>query len=63
MFGFWEALIVLLLVLVVVGGERLPELGRTIGKMIRNAKDEVSENTIIQTKPANRKPSSNDKTS
>ncbi len=63
MFGFWEALIVLLLVLVVVGGERLPELGRAIGKMIRNAKDEVSENTIIQTKPANRKPSSNDKTS
>ena len=51
MFGFWEGVIVLLLVLIVLGGKQLPELGRSVGKMIRNVKDEVSETTIVQVSP------------
>jgi sec-independent protein translocase protein TatA len=37
--GVPEVLIILLVVLVIFGGSRLPELGKGIGKGIRNFKD------------------------
>ncbi len=37
--GVPELLIILLVVLVIFGGSRLPELGRGIGKGIKNFKD------------------------
>jgi sec-independent protein translocase protein TatA len=38
-FGVMELLLVLAIVIVIFGGSRLPELGRGIGKAIRNFKD------------------------
>jgi len=33
--GFWELLVLLLIVLLVVGAKRLPDLGRSLGNAIR----------------------------
>jgi sec-independent protein translocase protein TatA len=35
-FGIWELLLVLLIVLLVVGAARLPQIGEALGKAIRN---------------------------
>lgn len=43
-FGFWHWVIVLVIVLIVFGPSRLPNLGKSIGKAIRGFKDEM--NTI-----------------
>ena len=36
--GFWELILVLVLVLVVAGPERLPEIVRTLGRLAGRAK-------------------------
>ena len=41
--GVPELLIILLIVILIFGGSRLPELGRGIGKAIRNFKDETQD--------------------
>jgi sec-independent protein translocase protein TatA len=41
--GLPEMLIILLIVVVIFGANRLPELGRGIGKGIRNFKDATRE--------------------
>jgi sec-independent protein translocase protein TatA len=41
--GFPELLIILFLVILIIGGNRLPELGKSIGKGIRNFKDATKE--------------------
>jgi sec-independent protein translocase protein TatA len=41
--GFPEIVIILLIVVVIFGANRLPELGRGIGKGIRNFKDATRE--------------------
>lgn len=41
--GLPEMLVVLLIVLVIFGASRLPELGKGIGRSIRNFKDAVRE--------------------
>ena len=50
-FGFWEILVVLILALVVVGPERLPEmvrfLGRQYGKLMR-ASDELRRAFVLE---------------
>ena len=43
--GPLELLLVLLIVLVVVGGKRLPQLGRQLGGGIREFKDSVTRKT------------------
>jgi sec-independent protein translocase protein TatA len=41
--GPWEILILLLIILLVFGPKRLPELGRSLGKGMREFKDSVSK--------------------
>lgn len=40
--GVWELLILLLVLLLVFGPKRLPEMGRSLGKGMREFKDSVS---------------------
>ena len=35
-FGIWELLLVLLIIMLVVGASRLPQIGEALGKAIRN---------------------------
>ncbi|HEY6507664.1 MAG TPA: twin-arginine translocase TatA/TatE family subunit [Vicinamibacterales bacterium] len=42
-FGFTELLIILAILIVVFGANRLPELGRGIGRGIRNFKDATKD--------------------
>ena len=43
-FGLPEILIILVIVILIFGANRLPELGRGIGKGIRNFKDATKNN-------------------
>ena len=51
--GIWEILILLLVVLLVFGPKRLPEMGRSLGKGMREFKDGVSgiDSEPVQTTP------------
>ena len=40
--GIWEILILLLVVLLVFGPKRLPEMGRSLGKGMREFKDSIT---------------------
>jgi sec-independent protein translocase protein TatA len=40
--GVWEILILLLVVLLVFGPKRLPEMGRSLGRGMREFKDSIS---------------------
>lgn len=42
-FGIWELLIILFIVILLFGANRLPELAKGIGKSVRNFKDAVKE--------------------
>lgn len=42
--GIWELLILLLVLLLVFGPKRLPEMGRQLGKGMREFKDSVTGN-------------------
>jgi sec-independent protein translocase protein TatA len=44
--GIWEILILLLVVLLVFGPKRLPEMGRSLGKGMREFKDSISGNDV-----------------
>lgn len=41
--GFPELLVILAIVIVIFGANRLPEIGRGIGSAIRNFKDETNK--------------------
>lgn len=41
--GFWEIVIIALLVLLLFGGKKIPELMRGLGKGIKNFKDGMKE--------------------
>jgi sec-independent protein translocase protein TatA len=41
-FAWWELLLILLVLLLVFGAKRLPEMGRSLGKGMREFKDSVS---------------------
>lgn len=53
MFGFGvpELLIILVIVLVIFGASRLPEIGGALGKSIRNFKNASSGKDEIEIKP------------
>ena len=42
-FGIWELLIILFIVILLFGANRLPELAKGIGKSVRNFKEAVKE--------------------
>jgi sec-independent protein translocase protein TatA len=42
--GIWEMLILLLVILLVFGPKRLPEMGRSLGKGMREFKESVTGN-------------------
>ena len=42
-FGFWEILIVLLVVLLLFGGKKIPELMKGLGKGVKNFKEGMKE--------------------
>ena len=42
--GIWELLILLLVLLLVFGPKRLPEMGRSLGKGMREFKDSIAGN-------------------
>jgi sec-independent protein translocase protein TatA len=50
--GFWQVLVILIMFLVLFGPKRLPDLGSSLGKAIRNfkksiAEDEIEENSDV----------------
>jgi sec-independent protein translocase protein TatA len=55
--GPTELLIVLVIVLLLFGGKRLPELARGLGKSIVNFKSAVSEESAPEDSDAPKKPS------
>jgi sec-independent protein translocase protein TatA len=42
-FGIWELVLILLIVVVIFGAGKLPQLGESLGKAIRNFKKGVKE--------------------
>jgi sec-independent protein translocase protein TatA len=42
-FGHWEILIILILVMIIFGAGKLPEIGAGLGKSIRNFKKGVAD--------------------
>ena len=42
--GVWEILLILLVVLIVFGPKRLPEMGRSLGRGMREFKDSITGN-------------------
>lgn len=57
--GIQELIIILIIVLVLFGATRLPQIGEGIGKAIRNFKKAMSESNEIDVTP--KKPISEDK--
>ena len=49
--GIQELLIILVIVLVIFGAGRLPEIGRDLGKAIKGFKKAVTENEEIDVTP------------
>jgi sec-independent protein translocase protein TatA len=52
--GIWEILILLLVVLLVFGPKRLPEMGRSLGRGMREFKDSVSGKDFEDDEPGSR---------
>ncbi|QGY42068.1 twin-arginine translocase TatA/TatE family subunit [Pseudodesulfovibrio cashew] len=50
-FGIWELLIILLIVLVIFGAKKLPEIGGGIGQAISNFKRATNEPEEIDVTP------------
>jgi sec-independent protein translocase protein TatA len=57
--GIWELLILLIVLLLVFGAKRLPEMGRSLGKGMREFKEGVSgvEDSVKTTPPPAELPS------
>ncbi|MCD6255881.1 MAG: twin-arginine translocase TatA/TatE family subunit [Deltaproteobacteria bacterium] len=52
--GFTEFILIVLIILIVFGAKRLPELGRGIGMGIRNFRKALKEPTEIDITPKDR---------
>jgi len=50
-FGATELIVILIIVIVIFGGKRLPELGRGIGEAMKNFKKAVSRDEIDVSPP------------
>lgn len=56
MIGFTEMLVILVVVLLIFGARRIPELGRSLGGGIKNFKKAISERDDAPQKPEDEKP-------
>ena len=56
--SIWELMILLIVLLLIFGAKRLPEMGRSLGKGMREFKDSVSgiEETVTAPTPASTTP-------
>jgi sec-independent protein translocase protein TatA len=52
--GVWELLLILLIVLVIFGAGRLPQIGAGIGKGVRNFKKSLKGEDEIDITPTNK---------
>lgn len=52
--GATELIIILVIVIILFGASRLPEIGKGIGEAIRNFKKSTSENPEIDVTPKNK---------
>ena len=52
--GVWEILVLLLVVLLVFGPKRLPEMGRSLGRGMREFKDSISGKDLDDEEPVHR---------
>lgn len=48
--GMWELLIILVIILIIFGVGKLPEIGSALGKGIKNFKKSANENNEIANK-------------
>jgi len=46
MFGHWELILILLIVVVLFGAKRLPELGKGVGEALKNFKKGIAKEEI-----------------
>jgi sec-independent protein translocase protein TatA len=51
-FAWWELVLILLVLLLVFGAKRLPEMGRSLGKGMREFKDAVTSDERSAPPPA-----------
>ena len=49
--GLPELLIILLIVIIIFGANKLPQLGKGIGQGMRNFKDSIKDGGVDDTKP------------
>lgn len=61
--GIQELLVILLIVVIVFGAKRLPELSSSLGKAIRNFRRSMSESDEIDITPGKNEQTSTDKDS
>jgi len=59
--GFWELIIILLIVLVIFGAKKLPEIGGGLGRAISNFKKATNEPDEIDVTPKSEKKEDKDK--
>lgn len=50
--GMWELLIILVIILIIFGVGKLPEIGSALGKGIRNFKKSMNENSEVSNQAA-----------
>ena len=53
--GFSELIVILMILVLVFGASRLPDLGESVGKAVRNLKRGLAENEDIQVKKVDAK--------
>ena len=62
--GFWEIVLIFVVIIIVIGPHRLPEIARTLGKWfrtIRQAGSEISTNITRELEESKNQPSPTDK--
>ena len=57
--GYQELLIILVIVLILFGANRLPELARSLGSSVKEFKKGVNESKVEDTTAATKKPEEN----
>ncbi len=51
--GFWEIVLILVIALIVLGPNKLPDVARTLGKTLRSLRKATSDFTTVLTKEMN----------